>query len=148
MRRHRINLIVIGCGPVLAVGAVIFLILASVVTPLDTPILGELRYSCAVGVVGTAASVTVRGILAGRQCRAWLRDSHGQFGQFFELTHTPTQSVICEYSHAHLNYTVRDSGILKIVGNGICQSIRLRLTVPHGSFDLRRTGIHEARSSA
>jgi hypothetical protein len=139
---------VIGCGFLLAVGIVVVFALASVIAPLDTPILGDLHYNCTVGVVGTAASVTVQGIFAGRQCRAWLHDSEGQPGQFFELTQTPAQPVVCEYSHARLHFTVRDSGILKVVGNGICQSLRTMLAEPYDSHDLTTAGIPVANNAA
>ena len=100
------------------------------VVPQTTPVLGDLHVDCTVGFVGTAASVTVQGVLAGQSCQQILNGSKGTFGQPYALTVAPTQPVVCEFTQGMQTYMVRDEGLLKLVGNALCYAINKAHAAP------------------
>lgn len=131
----------------IVLAALLLCVIGGAVVGLTTPVLGDLRANCAVGIVGSSASITVTGLLAGRACRELLRSSsrnilgltqlnvvsgrnHARFvlncvsPNIYELSTTPNQPVVCEYQYGRQRYIVRDEGILKLVGNAVCDKLR------------------------
>lgn len=80
-----------------------------------------IRPICTIGVTGTAASVTVTGLFAGRACQQLLATGPTAL---YEMSQTPTQPVVCEQNVSNLRLVVRDEGILKIVGNALCGAVQ------------------------
>jgi len=78
-----------------------------------------IRPSCAVGISGTSASISVDGIGAGGVCHQILVGNGGTY----EQTQSPSQPVICEETVDGRRFIVRDDGLLKLVGNAICQQL-------------------------
>lgn len=105
----------------IVLAALLLCVIGGAVVGLTTPVLGDLRANCAVGIVGSSASITVTGLLAGRACRELLRSSSRNI---YELSTTPNQPVVCEYQYGRQRYIVRDEGILKLVGNAVCDKLR------------------------
>jgi len=103
-------------------------------------VLGSLALSgcgggeCYVGVRGTAASLTVRGMFPGGTCKAFMENPVKYVGEagedhakdLYELSERPTQPVVCEYPVDGKTFIVRDEGILKVVGNVMCSGLAKR----------------------
>lgn len=105
----------------IVLGVMLLCALTGAIVAHTTPLLSDLRTSCAVGIVGSSASVTVTGLLAGRTCRELL---HGQSQKTYERSATPAEPVVCEYQYGRQRLIVRDEGILKLVGNAVCDQLR------------------------
>lgn len=76
--------------------------------------------SCAIGVTGTAASVTVQGWGADSACHSMLGTGT------YQLRSGPQGVIVCQYAIQGDLVTVRDEGLLKLVGAAICASLRQR----------------------
>jgi hypothetical protein len=89
------------------------------------------RPSCSIGVVGTEASVTVQGWMAGKTCDAFSNGLHqpggGAAGQLYQLTEAPSQPIICEYVISGQTFLVRDQGVIKLTGNALCQYLKTQV---------------------
>jgi hypothetical protein len=88
---------------------------------------------CYVGVRGTAASITVKGLFPGRTCDALIANPVKYVGDLAEdskdlysMSDRPTQPVVCEYTVDGSAFVVRDEGMLKVVGNILCSGLGKR----------------------
>jgi hypothetical protein len=79
-----------------------------------------LSSSCSVGIVGSDAVIDIKGPGAKRECSVLLKNTNS----YFSTVEQPTKPVICTLYINSLTYTVKDEGILKIVGYGICDDLR------------------------
>lgn len=70
--------------------------------------------SCTIGVTGTAANVTVQGWGANADCQTMLGAST------YQMRSGPQGVEVCQYDiHGNL-VTVRDEGLVKLVGAAVC----------------------------
>lgn len=88
---------------------------------------------CYVGVRGTAASITVKGMFPGKTCDALIANPVKYVGDLAEdskdlyaMSERPTQPVVCEYTVDGDAFVVRDDGMLKVVGNILCSGLGKR----------------------
>lgn len=81
--------------------------------------------SCTVGVVGASANITVSGIGADLACRKIVERDRAQL--YLMAEGTPQGDEICEGDFDNtefpLHYLVRDMGLFKIIGNGLCSTL-------------------------
>lgn len=82
--------------------------------------------SCSVGVVGSDAVIDIKGQGANKACNDLLKNPN----YYFSTVEQPTKPVICVINVNSLTYTVRDEGILKIVGSGICDELKKGQQIP------------------
>ncbi len=91
-------------------------------------LLESFQQSCTIGVTGTEASITVQGWMAGKTCNDILSGSSklnvGTPENLYDLTQPATQPVICEYNISSQRLIVRDEGLVKLVGNEICDRLK------------------------
>lgn len=85
--------------------------------------------SCTVGVTGTAATFTIEGWSTNQDCRNIVSGKPsflGTFpsGQVYLYTGTPTNPEVCEVDVQGRHVIVRDEGVLKLVGNALCQAMQ------------------------
>ena len=93
---------------------------------------------CYVGVRGTAASITVKGMFPSGTCEALIKNPVKYVGDLAEdggkdlysMSERPTQPVVCEYPIEGKTFVVRDEGVLKVVGNILCSSLGKRADRP------------------
>jgi hypothetical protein len=85
---------------------------------------GPIRGECYLGAKGTAASVTVKGRLAGQACSDILTKQRWNIAQieFYEMSRPPTEPVLCEYdiSSGH-HIIIRDRGLIPATGLMLCE---------------------------
>lgn len=89
---------------------------------------------CYVGVRGTAASITVKGMFPSGTCEALIKNPVKYVGDLAEdggrdlyaMSERPTQPVVCEHRVEGRTFVVRDDGVLKLVGNILCSSLGRR----------------------
>jgi hypothetical protein len=88
---------------------------------------------CYVGVRGTAASITVKGMFPGKTCDALIANPVKYVGDLAEdskdlyaMSERPSQPVVCEYTVDGDAFVVRDEGMLKVVGNILCSGLGKR----------------------
>ncbi len=75
--------------------------------------------SCAVGVSGSAAVVSVHGWDASAACAAMTHaNTYTYSGP------TPSQPIVCQYTISGERYTVQDDGLLKAVGASVCANLQ------------------------
>lgn len=74
--------------------------------------------TCIIGVRGTRATVTVEGLGATFRCKDFIPKSGGS--DYYIKTERATEPVLCEGDRSGLHYTVRDDGMLVIVGRLLC----------------------------
>ncbi len=92
--------------------------------------------SCTVGVTGTAAAVTLQGWQANQNCTTLFSGTQNtnipQIGPVntYRLDSPPDEPVVCQVNKDGLRITVRDEGILKLVGNALCQAILSPIPTP------------------
>jgi hypothetical protein len=67
--------------------------------------------------------VTVKGILAGDQCRDLVDVSWAGIGAPYIVGHTTEGPVICRLSDGRRRITVRDDGIFMLIGNALCEAL-------------------------
>jgi hypothetical protein len=91
--------------------------------PLKTPLLGNLRYRCTLGFERTNASVTMRGPLAGHECRKLLDQTSAFPVRIFTTSNIADAPVVCSFTQSHVKVTVRDDGLLQLLGNNLCTAI-------------------------
>lgn len=84
------------------------------------PALPFLFARCTVGITGTAASLTVEGPHAEEACRL----AAEQRQTTYRASSEPGQPVVCEYRLGDQHVRVRDDGVLKLVGNALCERLR------------------------
>ena len=76
--------------------------------------------SCIIGVRGTRATITVEGPGATFRCKNFMpRDS----SDYYIRTERATEPVLCEGDRSGLHYTVRDDGVLVLVGRMLCSDL-------------------------
>ena len=105
----------------LAIVAVLVLGLALTVVPVQVPGLGELRLRCTVGITGTRASVTARGLMAGTVCRRVLDGTWGLARE--ESGPDPGAAVVCSGNYRFGSVEVLDLGLLDLVGRTLCTGL-------------------------
>lgn len=96
--------------------------------------LGCAGRECYVGVRGTEATITVKGMFPGGTCDALVQNPTRYLGDIAEDTRKdlyarserPTEAMICEYRIDGKQFIVRDAGLLKVVGNILCSSLSRR----------------------
>lgn len=89
---------------------------------------------CYVGVTGTEASVTVKDMFPDETCQAIIANPAKYFGDIAEdtskdlyaMSEAPKQPVVCEYTVEGKHFIVRDDGMLKVVGNILCNGLGKR----------------------
>ncbi len=95
------------------------LVLAGVAVVLNWQAIGRsIGPSCTLGVTGTAAKLTVNGWGASGVC-----DSVSAAGIYHYSGPVPNEPVICQYTVQGARATVRDAGVLKLVGNLLCHDL-------------------------
>jgi hypothetical protein len=81
------------------------------------------NYTCTMGVSGTAANVTFKGPQAKGFCSSPAGWQYG--GNRFYALEQPQGVILCEgqltLQGSTADYTVRDTGLLDIVGSGLCK---------------------------
>jgi len=97
---------------------------SAVAAPLRTPLLGNLRYRCTLGFERTNASVTMRGPFAGHECRQLLDQTKAFPVRIFTTSHIANAPVVCSFTESHVKVTVRDDGVLQLLGDNLCTVIR------------------------
>ncbi|MBM3175032.1 MAG: hypothetical protein FJZ93_04790 [Chloroflexi bacterium] len=104
----------------------VFLIFSVVIIMLVAGCVGPLRTECYVGVKGQAASITVRGPLAGQTCSDIVAKQKWNPAQieFYELDRPPSEPILCEYDISGLHVIVRDRGLIPAIGMLLCEYIR------------------------
>lgn len=115
----------VGCLPIISIIGLCMCAGIAFLVPASIPVLGDLRVRCSVGVIGTSATLTVTGLLAGRECRALVDGLSGIVGELTFLDVSPSGSVVCAYTLGLRRVTIRDEGALKIVGNTLCATLGL-----------------------
>lgn len=91
---------------------------------------GPLRTECYVGVKGKAASITIRGPLAGQTCSDIVANQEWDILkgilqiEFQELKSRPSEPIICEYDISGYHVIVRDRGLIPVIGIYLCESIK------------------------
>ena len=75
--------------------------------------------SCSVGAVGSAAVINIKGRGATQACNDLVKDQNS----FYITEEQPTKPVICVVKIRKLTYTVRDQGLLNLVGNELCNRL-------------------------
>ena len=93
---------------------------------------------CYVGVRGTAASITVKGMFPSGTCEALIKNPVKYVGDLAEdggkdlysMSERPTQPVVCEYPIDGKVFVVRAEGVLKGVGTILCSSLGRRADRP------------------
>ncbi len=123
MRGHA--LLVIGLATILAGAG---LMVAALLIGGGPGRLGE--PSCAIAVTGTAATVTLQGAGAEGRCTELL----SRWGALAYPADTP---VVCRYPWQGLKATVRDSGVLLVVGRALCASLSTQRLEPPNPPGLR-----------
>jgi len=97
--------------------------------PQITTALISIEPSCTVGITGTAATITIQGWQATQDCNNLFSGNQGPNAlqidptKVYRLDSPPGEPVICQVDRGGLRITVRDEGILKLVGNAMCQAI-------------------------
>lgn len=89
----------------------------SQLTPTSIPILGDMKYSCYVGVQGFNVGINIRGLFAGQKCREQIVTEPSTF---FEKT-SKDGTKVCEWKNQGYTYIVYDTG-RQILGHTICAS--------------------------
>jgi hypothetical protein len=112
-----------GCFALLLLLALLVVAGSAVAAPLRTPLLGNLRYRCALGFEQTNASVTMRGPLAGHECRHLLDQTSAFPVRIFTTSNIAEAPVVCSFTESHVTVTVRDDGLLQLLGNNLCTAI-------------------------
>lgn len=113
-----------GCLALILLLALVVTVGSAVAAPLKTPLLGNLRYRCTLGFERTNASVTVRGPLAGHECRKLLDQTSAFPVRIFTTSDIADAPVVCSFTESHVKVTVRDDGVLQLLGNNLCTVIR------------------------
>lgn len=115
-----------GCGCLVVLLFVGLLVVAgsAVAAPLRTPVLGNLRFRCTLGLEQTNASVTVRGPLAGHQCRKLLDKTSAFPVRIFSISHYANSPVVCSFTESYVKVTIRDDGVLQLLGNNLCTIVK------------------------
>jgi hypothetical protein len=115
-----------GCGIVALVLLVALLVVggSALAAPLKTPVLGNLRYRCTLGLAQTNASVTVRGPLAGHECRKLLDQTSAFPVRIFSTSHIADAPVVCSFTESYVKVTIRDDSLLSLLGNNLCTIVR------------------------
>jgi hypothetical protein len=114
------------CGflALLVLVGLLVIVASAVAAPLKTPVLGNLRYRCTLGLEQTNASITVRGPLAGHQCRKLLDQTSVFPVRIFSTSRRADAPVVCSFTESHVKVTVRDDGVLQLLGDNLCTVIR------------------------
>lgn len=89
-----------------------------IVAVLSLLIAGCAETSCTVAVRDSAAVIEIDGASAASECQA-LVDT----GQFYWSEPQREKPLICVVEYQGLKYTVRDQGLLYLVGNDICSKL-------------------------
>lgn len=77
-------------------------------------------WSCTVGVSGTDATLNVRGWRASTLCARLVdKSTRG----YYRRDAAPGGSVLCEYDDAGRHYTVRDQGVMMLIGRAVCADL-------------------------
>lgn len=118
----------VGCLGILLIGVIAVGVWAVLAAPLSTPLLGDLRYQCTLGVEQAQATVTVEGPLAGRECRHLMNQTYSVPVRLVEVSGTGTQPVICSFEQQHTTVTIRASETLKAASTQVCDLVRQKLT--------------------
>jgi|GEM_PF-1803200 len=102
-----------------AVIVIMFIILAGAILLVRWNAIGRaVGPSCTIGVTGTAANITVQGWGADSSCHSMLG------AHTYDLRSGPQGVVVCQYViHSDL-VTVRDEGLLKLVGAALCSKLQ------------------------
>src|SRR6185312_13765430 len=116
---------VFGCGCLTLVLLVLLVVVGSAAAaPLKTPLLGELRFRCTLGLERTNASVTMRGPFAGHECRKMLDQTDAFPVRIFYTSHIASAPVVCTFTQSHVKVTIRDDGVLQLLGDNLCTVVR------------------------
>ena len=81
--------------------------------------------SCTVGITGTAATITFQGWQAAHNCTTLISGNQSlqiTLAKVYLLDSPPNEPIVCQVDKDGLRITVRDEGILKLVGNTLCQT--------------------------
>jgi hypothetical protein len=118
-----------GCLGALALAVIAVGAWSMFAASLGTPLLGNLRYQCTLGVADTNATVTIEGPLAGHECRHLLNQTYSVPVQVVEVSGTGTEPVICSFEQDYTTITIRASASLKIASTQVCDLVRQKLTL-------------------
>lgn len=77
------------------------------------PVARLVETDCTVGIAGTNASITVRGVAPDSYCTQIANSL--QRGSAYTMSAPPANPVMCEYTISGYRVTVRDQGLLKLV---------------------------------
>ena len=99
----------------------------SVLIPAVIIVLGAAGYvgyqrtnSCVVGVSGTDATLTVRGWRASSLCDGLVASTTRSY---YRRDEAAVGNVLCEYDDEGKHYTVRDQGVVMLVGRAVCAEL-------------------------
>ena len=100
--------------------------LAAVVVVVATLILARsyLPIPCTVGASGTALNVTADGWGAGKACETMMNTVSSSVNGFAPYSTNPFGQVVCVVPLGNIRYTVRDTGLLDLFGNAVCQYLQ------------------------
>ena len=115
-----------GCGCLVLVLLVALLVVvgSAIAAPLKTPVLGNLRYNCSLGLNQSNASITVRGPLAGHQCRKLLDQTSAFPVRIFSISDRTDAPIVCSFTESYVKVTIRDDGLLQLLGNNLCTIVK------------------------
>jgi hypothetical protein len=100
------------------VGAIVLVVAVLILARPYLPI------SCTVGAAGTALNVTAGGWGAGKACETMMNTASTNVNGFTPYSTNPFGQVVCVVPLGSVTYTVRDTGLLDIFGNAVCQYLQ------------------------
>ncbi len=116
-------------GIFLVIAVLIMAGLAGLYWPQINKAMHAIEPNCTIGVTGTAATVTVQAWTANNDCHQVINGETAFLSgplppkTVYEGTQDTTAPVVCELDMQGRHIIVRDRGLLKLVGNLICQEL-------------------------
>ncbi len=123
MRRRTLKWTVglLGIILLVGVGVVVWAMLAA---PVNTPVVGNLRYSCTLAASTTSVSVTVKGPLSGRECQRLATQTDLLPVHLNPSDTSASGPVICTFTSSHTTVTVNGPSLLKLEQGRFCSLVK------------------------
>ncbi len=114
----------LGCLGVVSLAAVAIVVWAIFAAPVDTPVVGNLRYRCTLVASKTSVSVTVKGPLSGRECKRLETQTDVLPVHLVPSDTAPSEPVICTFTSSHTTVTVNGPSLLKLEQDRFCSLVK------------------------
>ena len=112
------------CFVLVLIVALLVVLGSALFAPVKTPLLGNLRFTCSLGLTQSNASITVRGPLAGHQCRKLLDQSNAFPVRIFTISNRSGAPIVCSFTESYVKVTIRDDGLLQLLGDNLCTIVK------------------------